>query len=286
MSNSAHHHRRTGGLLWLLAAICLISFVAWAPGPGSAHKAAAAPSAFVRIMHASPDIGVADVFLDGQRALSNFQFGTVTDYLAIPPGPHKVQVALIGKGPNAAVITQTLSVEPGFAYTVAAIGVQATGLSLVVFKEDNSLVAGKAKLRFYHLSPEGGPATLSANGTPLIKNLGYLQASDYTLLTPGRYTFDVDLAEQHVSQQTTLEVAANQITSIFSIGLALGMPKLELVARQVAGTPGLPDTGSDPGPSAASPASSVGVPLALPLGLTLLLLVIGSSAAFLLRSRR
>ncbi|MBE3565699.1 MAG: DUF4397 domain-containing protein [Thermogemmatispora sp.] len=284
MRNCMRCRPKMGSLLQLFAILCLISLV-WAPGLRATPKAAASPSAFVRIMHASPDIGVADVFLDGQRALSNFQFGTVTDYLAIPPGPHKVQVALIGKGPDAAVITQTLSVEPGFAYTVAAIGVQATGLSLVVFKEDNSLAAGKAKLRFYHLSPEGGPATLTANGAPLIKNLQYLQASDYTLLAPGRYTFDVDLAQQHISQQTTLEVAANQITSIFSIGLPLGTPKLELVARQVAGTPGLPDTGSDPGTSA-NPPAQVGVPVALPLVLTLLLLLIGGSTTLLLRSRR
>src|SRR5215469_9253869 len=78
--------------------------------------------AFVRVVHASPDIGTADVFLDGTKILSNFQFGTVTDYATIPPGPHKVQIALIGKGIGASVITQVLSVSPGIAYTVAALG--------------------------------------------------------------------------------------------------------------------------------------------------------------------
>lgn len=285
MRNSAHRYLQPGSFLPLMFMVFWLISLGWMPGPGANAKAEAAPSAFVRIMHASPDIGVADIFLDGQRALSNFQFGTVTDYLAIPPGPHKVQVAVIGKGANAAVITQTLSVEPGFAYTVAAIGLQATGLSLVVFKEDNSLVTGKAKLRFYHLSPASGPATLLVNGTPLIRDLGYLQASNYTLLTPGRYTFDVDLTQKDISQQVTLEVPANQITSIFSIGLPAGLPKLELVTRQVAGTPGLPDTGSDPYASLSN-ANEGGVPLALPLSLTLLLLVVGASSAFVLRSRR
>src|SRR6266540_1928105 len=71
---------------------------------------AGSPS-FVRVIHASPDIGTADVFVDGNHLLSNFQFGTVTGYVSIAPGPHLVKVGLIGKGPNAAIITQTLTVN-------------------------------------------------------------------------------------------------------------------------------------------------------------------------------
>src|SRR6266487_3781209 len=73
---------------------------------------------FVRVIHASPDIGTADVFVDSNHLLSNFQFGTVTGYVAIARGPHKVQVGLIGKGPNAAMITQTISVDAAGVYTV------------------------------------------------------------------------------------------------------------------------------------------------------------------------
>src|SRR6266478_6278689 len=115
--------------------------------------ASAQSSAFVRVIHASPDVGAADVFVDGARLLSSFQFGAVTNYVAVPAGPQKVQIALVGKGINAAVISQTLSVSPGAAYTVAAVGTQATGLSLEVFIDSNLLSPGTAKLRVYQLSP-------------------------------------------------------------------------------------------------------------------------------------
>src|SRR5216683_4846664 len=85
------------------------------------HAHAQSPS-FVRIIHASPYVGTADVFLDGAKLLSSFAFGSVTGYASIPAGPHKVQIALVGKGTGAAVITETLAVTPGLAYTVAAIG--------------------------------------------------------------------------------------------------------------------------------------------------------------------
>jgi hypothetical protein len=252
---------------------------------GGLRSAVAETPAFVRIMHASPDIGVADVFLDGTRALSNFEFGTVTDYLAIPPGSHKVQVALIGKGPSAAVITQTLAVQPGFAYTVAAIGDQSTGLSLTVFKEDNTIVSGKAKVRFYHLSPESGSATISVNGNPLVEGLSYLKASDYQLLTPGQYTFGVSVSQDKASESMTLNVQANTITSIFTIGLLQRTPKLELISREVPGTPGLPATGSDPhAPTVTLPGSTT--PLALWIGLILAgLAVSGGASALFLRPR-
>ncbi len=84
--------------------------------------------AFVRVIHASPLVGTADVFVDGTKLLSSFAFGAVTDYVAIPPGPHKVQIALVGKGIGAAALTQTLTVTPGLAYTVAAIGATPTTL--------------------------------------------------------------------------------------------------------------------------------------------------------------
>src|SRR5438093_13665133 len=81
--------------------------------------------AFVRVIHASSGVGTADVFVDGAKLLSSLQFGAVTDYVSILPGPHRVQIALAGKGIGGSVITQTLAVSPGVAYTVAAIGTQA-----------------------------------------------------------------------------------------------------------------------------------------------------------------
>src|SRR5574340_1136607 len=72
--------------------------------------ASAKTSAFVRVIHASPFVGTADVFVDGTKLLSSFAFGSVTGYVPVPPGPHKVQIALVGKGIGAAARTQTLAV--------------------------------------------------------------------------------------------------------------------------------------------------------------------------------
>jgi uncharacterized protein DUF4397 len=215
-------------------------------------QAAAESPAFVRIIHASPDVGTADVFLDGSKLLSNFQFGTVTDYVTIPPGPHKVQIALIGKGIGAAVITQTLSVNPGIAYTVAALGTNSTGLSLEVFTDNNQLSSGMAKVRVYHLSPGTGTVNVSDGNNMVIAGLGYPQASHYLILPAGSYTFHVTATQSNaILPPVSVTLKANTVTSVFAIGVINGTPQIEFVTSQVPGLPGVPPTGSDPNPDAA-----------------------------------
>ena len=211
-----------------------------------AKPASAVMPAFVRVVHASPDIGTADVFLDGTKLLSNFAFGTVTDYATIPPGPHKVQVALIGRGVGASVITQALSVQPGLAYTVVGLGTKAKGFSLEIFAENNQIAMGSAKVRLYHLSPGIGAVNLSVNGSAVVRGLAYEQASNYLILHPGSYTFDVIATQPNTTLPVSAALEANMVTSIFVVGMFNGTPQLQFITTQVPGLPRMPATGSDP----------------------------------------
>src|SRR6266568_5536611 len=176
----------------LFLALGIIGIIALAALFGlQGHSASAASPSYVRVIHASPDVGTADVFVDGAKLLSSFQFGSVTGYAAVPAGPHLVQIALVGKGINAAALSQTLSVSSGVAYTVAAIGTNATGLSLQVFVDNNLVAAGTAKVRVYHLSPGTGSVDVSDGSSTLISGLSYPQASNYVNDAAGSYTFDV-----------------------------------------------------------------------------------------------
>jgi len=210
------------------------------------HSASALSPSFVRVIHASPFVGTADVFVDGAKLLSSFQFGAVTDYVAVPAGPHKVQIALVGKGINAAVISETLAVNPGVVYTVAAIGTQATGLSLEVFIDNNLLSPGTARLRVYQLSPDGGSIAVSTQGKTVLSGISYQNASNYLALPVGGYTLDVDSPTNNTTLPLSVTLNANTVTSVFAVGLFNGNPKIQLVSAQVQGVPGVPDTGSDP----------------------------------------
>ncbi len=253
----------TLGILALLAC-----FGTWTL-PASARTES--PS-FVRIIHASPDVGTADIFLDGAKLLSSFNFGAITDYASIPAGPHKVQIALVGKGINAAAIAQTLTVSPGTAYTVAAIGTNATGLSLQVFVDNNVIAPDKTKVRVYQLAPNIGSISVATKGSTLTTGVAYQQASQYLTLPQGSVTFDVSAPQVNTTLSKAATLTANTVTSIFVVGMFNGNPKLALVSSQANGVPGVPGTGSDPG---ALPTSSQ--PLTPWLLAALALLMIGAS---------
>src|SRR3989440_9799227 len=208
--------------------------------------ASAESPSFVRLVNASPDVGTVDVFVDGAKFLSNAMFATVTDYLQLPAGQHNVQIALIGKGIGARLITQRLSVQPGTAYTVAAIGTKATGFSLQVFVDNNLMASGMAKIRVYHLSPGTGPLSIATGGLTIPRALSYTQASNYLKLLAGPYTFTVSASRPSFSLLDQVTLKTNTVTSIFIVGVFNGTPPLTFVHVQVKGLPSMSGTGSDP----------------------------------------
>ncbi len=244
------------------------------PLPASAES----PS-FIRLVNASPAVGTMDVFVDSAKFLGNTMFATVTDYLQLPAGHHRVQVALIGKGIGARVITQTLSVQPGTVYTVAAIGTKATDFSLQVFVDNNLMANGLAKVRFYHLSSGTGPLSIATGGLTIPGTLSYTRASNYLKLPASPYTFTVSGSRPSFSLLDQVTLKTNTVTSIFIIGVFHGTPSLQFIHVQVEGLPSMSGTGSDPNTLAMNAAPFI--PLAP--GLLGVLVLGGMSAGVLIR---
>ncbi|WP_165423118.1 DUF4397 domain-containing protein [Ktedonosporobacter rubrisoli] len=233
-------------------------FLLLALDDGLSPSVSAKSMSFIRLIHASPDIGTVDIFVDGQKLLSNFQFASVSKYVALPAGTHEVQIALIGQGPNAATITQTLSVQEGAAYTVAALGTKQTKFALDIVKDDNRVIGDKAKVRIYHLSPGAGKAQVTTRSDLIVDALPYLGVSNYVLFTAGTYTFNVKLAPADVTVPISITLQPWTVTSIFAVGKLDGTPRFQMISSQEKGIPGMPQTGSDPNAplsSAAEPAS-------------------------------
>src|SRR5260370_41998195 len=96
----AHRMLLVFGLIALLALFGTQVFAARAESPS-----------FVRIIHASPFFGAADVLLDVSKLLTSFLFCSVLVYPAILPGADKLLIALLVKGSAAYCIAKALSVH-------------------------------------------------------------------------------------------------------------------------------------------------------------------------------
>jgi hypothetical protein len=267
----------------VLAFLLALALVLWLL-PGS--HAAAQGNALVRVVHASPAAGNVDVFVDGGKLLSNFTFGMVTDYVSVAAGPHRIQVAPAGKGIDAAVINETVSVDADMAYTVAAIGDSASNLGLQAFVDSNQLSSGMAKVRVYHLSPNAGPVDIAAGGKTVISGLTYKNASDYLSVPPGSYTFNVTATQANATVPVSATLQSGMVYSVFAVGLYKGTPELKFVVAAVSGVPGMPNTGSDPNALPQPAATSTALPWVSGLIALLALGLLGAGAWGITARRR
>jgi hypothetical protein len=203
---------------WLSLAVALVlSLVAVMP---ASARPAGAGIAEVRVAHFSPDAPNVDVYVDGAQVLSNVPFTAVSDYLSIRPGRHTFEVTPAGS--STVVISASAVLRPGRAYTVAAVGLLADGsLTATIYEDDVCAPAsGNAKVRAIHAAPDVPAVDVTLpDGTVLISNLSFPNASSYLEVPAGTYTLQVRLAgTSTVALEITASVMAGQSYSIAALG--------------------------------------------------------------------
>ena len=95
----------------MLLGLGVLALVVAFMGQHETGTASAWSKAFVRVVHASPAAGTVDVYVDGSKLLNDFTFGSVTGYVPVAAGSHRIQVAPDGKGRKASVIDETVSLS-------------------------------------------------------------------------------------------------------------------------------------------------------------------------------
>ena len=198
---------------------------------GANGAAAAADTAEVRVLHASPDAPAVDVYLDDAvvDALTNVPFGAISDYLAIPAGGHNIKVYATGTTADP-VIDADVSVAAGKAYTVAATGALAD-ITAQVVDDDPAPIASAAKVRVVHFSADAPAVDIATAGSSVdeavVKGLAYPDATGYLELPGGSYDLEVRIAGETTVALPLDDVAIQdgRAYSVFAVGSA-GSPAL------------------------------------------------------------
>lgn len=177
----------------------------------------------VRITHASPDAPAVDIWVNGSPAVTNLAFGQSTDLIPLPAGSYDVAVTPAGStDPDAdAVISATLTLEGGAAYEVVATGLLAN-ITASVYPIDLSPVAdGNTRIEVIHASPDAPAVTILANGSPIIEDLQFPEASGFLEVPAGSYDIQVAVTESGAVALDLPGTAldAGQVYQVIAVGL-------------------------------------------------------------------
>ncbi|MER7778549.1 DUF4397 domain-containing protein [Streptomyces sp. NPDC096191] len=179
-------------ILGASAGACALALTAAAPAV-SAPAGGGDDSATVSVFHGVPGLDV-DVYANGDKLLSDFKPGTVTDPQSLKAGTYDIQVFEAGQGPGGTpAIEKEVKVPAGANATIAA-HLSADGTPrLTAFTNDVSAVDdGQSRLTVRHIA--AAPAVdVRADGQPVFKGLENPK-QDTAVVDAGTVSADVVLA--------------------------------------------------------------------------------------------
>lgn len=197
-----------------------------------------APKATARVMtvHASPNAPAVDLLVDNGVAGSGLAFPNNTGYLTVNAGTRNIKVNVAGTATT--VINADLPLTANTNYTVFAVD-SVSKISTVVLTDNLAMpAAGKAHVRFVHLSPNAPAVNITlTNGTIVFGNKAFKQSTDFTPLDAGTYDLQVrDAATNNtvVLSLPGIALANGKIYTVFAKGFLGGTGAQALGAQIIA----------------------------------------------------
>ena len=154
--------------------------------------------AVVRAVHASPEIGPVDIYLNGELILSNFSYLNTTDYLTIEPNNYALAVYPAGAetsedGTGAIWIDQLNITGDSLAFTMVAMGIE--NFRVNVYADNLELIpGGQARVRFVNAVRNVDQVSFinAANAGTLAGGLFFGEGTDNLNLDANTRTFNVN----------------------------------------------------------------------------------------------
>ena len=177
----------------------------------------------VMAVHASPDAPGVDLLVDGTVAGTNLTYPDNTGYLTVKPGTRNLKVNVTGT--TTTVIDANLKLQRNTSYTVFATGAVANIAPLVLVDDLSLPAAGKAHVRFVHLSPDAPAVDVAVQGGPVVfGNQAFRQSTPFTPLAAGTYDLEVRLAGTNtvVLPLPGITLEAGKVYTVFAKGFVGG----------------------------------------------------------------
>ena len=194
---------------WAILLTAVPALLLGIPKAASASTASSG-SGWIRLAHLSPNTPAVDVYLysfgdpTAELVLHHVGYGVVSPYESLAAGDYSVAMRAAGAvDTTKPVLSTSLTVAPGGAYTVAGLGPE-SGLRLQVLKDQLSTPPGKTLVRVIQASLQQHVVTVTWNGQPTVTNLSFGSVSSYQAATPATATLHVSGESETASATITL----------------------------------------------------------------------------------
>ena len=229
-------------LLMVLATSALLLGI---PAAATAFASSATTNkGWIRLAHFSPNTPAVDVYLypfgssNAEIVLHHVAYGTVSPYEAVAAGDYSVAMRAAGASPTSQpVLSTSVTIEAGHAYTVAGMGPE-SGLRLQVLDDDLTTPSGQVLVRVIQASLKEQEVGVSIGSTVLGSKLTFATVSSYQAVSPGTVTVTVTSGSGDVNSTVTL--AAGTVHTLVILDGATG---LEVVNLEDASGSGKPPSG-------------------------------------------
>lgn len=179
----------------------------------------------VLVTHASPDAPGVDLLVDNTKQNSTaLNHPDNTGYLKVEAGTRNIKINVTGT--STTVIEADLTLTKDLNYSVFAVD-SVSKISAIVLTDDlTAPAAGKAHVRFVHLSPNAPSVdvAVASSGAVVFGNKAFKEYTAFTPLDAGTYNLDVRVAGTStvalVLPAITLE--AGKIYTVFAKGFLGG----------------------------------------------------------------
>jgi Domain of unknown function (DUF4397) len=236
---------------------------------------------WIRLAHLSPNAPAVDVYLysfgnpKATIVLHHVSYGEVSPFEQVVAGEYTVSMRGAGAPTHSKpVLSTTVDIAPGRAYTVAGMG-PAAGLRLQVIPDRLRTPRGKALVRIVQASMQQNIVTVTAAGKTLASNLKFASVTSFVAVSPGTWTIRAKGKSESVSGSITLGAGTIHTIVVLDEPGKLALTDLLDAAGAKVVPSGAPRTGfggtaARPGESLLPWAAAAGAGLALALTGTVL----------------
>jgi hypothetical protein len=215
----------------LLAALPLVllgipAAVSTATAGASTHASAAA-TGWLRLAHLSPNTPEVDVYLysygdsSAQVVLHHVGYGEESPYEQVPAGDYSVAMRAAGAAATSApVLSASVNVTAGHAYTVAGLGPE-SGLRLQVLDDRLATPTDHALVRIIQASLKQNVVSVSWNGQVLDGSLKFASVSPYRSVSPA--TANLTVSGGGESTHISVPLAAGTVHTLVVLDGAKGL---------------------------------------------------------------